>query len=166
MVRLTKSSVTSLKRVRGLPWKERSVEVDGSGERLSRLFLMDSILFLQKSRKRFGRSIKGRTNVHWTNVSPYLNNFILKNGILFSQRNCVILMALSYLVDLPCTFLSIIFCVDSNATLLALNNADNKFRSDIIFEIKYMIHCLLAKGAIADLYWVLSLTVDYLVMTE
>ena len=47
--------------------------------------------------------------------------------------------------------------MDSKATLLALNNADNKLRSDIIFEIKYMIHCLLAKGTtIVDLCWVPS----------
>ena len=63
-------------------------------------------------------------------------------------------MALSYFVDLPYSFLSVLFCVDSKATLLALKNADNKFRSDIIVEIKYMIHCLLAKGTSVDLCWV------------
>ena len=46
--------------------------------------------------------------------------------------------------------------MDSNATLLALNNADNKFRSNIIFEIKYIIHSLLAKGTIVDFCWVPS----------
>ena len=40
--------------------------------------------------------------------------------------------------------------------MFTLNNAVNKFRSDIVFEIKYMIHCLLAKGTIVDFRWVPS----------
>ena len=69
---------------------------------------------------------------------------------------CAVLMALSYLVDLPYTFLSILFSVDSKATLLVLKNADNKFRSDINFEIKYLLHCLLVTGAIVNICWVPS----------
>ena len=57
-------------------------------------------------------------------------------------------MALSYVVNLPCSFLPILFYMDPDA--------DNKFRSDIIFEIKYMIYCLLAKGTIVDYCWVPS----------
>ena len=48
--------------------------------------------------------------------------------------------------------------------LLALSNTDNKFRSDIIFEIKYMIHCFLAKGTKLILLSICvgySLTVDW-----
>ena len=86
------------------------------------------------------------------------NPFILEKGILFTQRNCVHygMTALSSLVDLPGTCLSILFCVDSKDTMFALNNADNKFRSDIIFEIRYMIPCLLVKGIIVDCCWVPS----------
>ena len=46
--------------------------------------------------------------------------------------------------------------MDSKATLLTLNNVDNKFRSDSLFEMKYMIHCLLAKGTIVYFCWVPS----------
>ena len=48
--------------------------------------------------------------------------------------------------------------------LLALSNTDNKFRSDIIFEIKYKIHCLLAKGTklvLLSIFVGHSLTVDW-----
>ena len=61
MVLLTKSSVTGLKRMGGLPWKESSMQAGGLDERISSLFLIVSILFLKKSRKRFGRSIRGKT---------------------------------------------------------------------------------------------------------
>ena len=39
--------------MRGLPWKESSVQTGGLDERTSSLFLIVSILFLKKSRKRF-----------------------------------------------------------------------------------------------------------------
>ena len=39
--------------MRGLPWKESSVQVGGLDERTSSLFLIASILSLKKSRKRF-----------------------------------------------------------------------------------------------------------------
>ena len=47
--------------MRGLPWKESSVQAGGLDERTSSLFLIVSILSLKKSRKRFGRSIRGKT---------------------------------------------------------------------------------------------------------
>ena len=47
--------------MRGLPWKENSVQAGGLDERTSSLFLIVSVLSLKKSRKRFGRSIRGKT---------------------------------------------------------------------------------------------------------
>ena len=47
--------------MRDLPWKESSVQAGGLDERTLSLFLMVSILFLKRSRKRFGRSIRGKT---------------------------------------------------------------------------------------------------------
>ena len=47
--------------MRGLPWKENSVQVGELDERTSNLFLIVSILSFKKSRKRFGRSIRGKT---------------------------------------------------------------------------------------------------------
>ena len=100
-------------------------------------------------------SIPTYESIHWwlcvgaEFVIPHFkteNAFHIGKGYsIFTAELCAILMVLSYFVDLPCMFLSILFCVDSKATLLALNDDDNKFRSDIIFHIKYMIDCLLAK---------------------
>ena len=47
--------------MRGLPCKESSVQAGGLDERTSSLFLIVSILSLKKSRKRLGRSIRGKT---------------------------------------------------------------------------------------------------------
>ena len=47
--------------MRGLPWKESPVQAGGLDEKTSSLFLIVSILFLKKSRKRFGRPIRGKT---------------------------------------------------------------------------------------------------------
>ena len=47
--------------MRGLPWKQSSVQAGGLDERTSSLFLIVSILSLKKSRKHFGRSIRGKT---------------------------------------------------------------------------------------------------------
>ena len=47
--------------MRGLPRKESSVQAGGLDERTSSLFLIVLILSLKKSRKRFGRSIRGKT---------------------------------------------------------------------------------------------------------
>ena len=45
----------------GLPWKESSVQAGGLDERTSSFFLIVSILSFKKSRKCFGRSIRGKT---------------------------------------------------------------------------------------------------------
>ena len=61
-----------------------------------------------------------------------------KEYSMFTAELCAMLMASSHLVDLPCRLR---LCLSYFAwSLLALNNAD-QFRSDIIFEIKYIIHC-------------------------
>ena len=51
--------------------------------------------------------------------------------------------------------------------MLSLSNDDNKFRSDIIFEIKYVIRRFLAKGrpTIVDLLGT-PLIVDFLAMAD
>ena len=45
----------------GSAMEESSVQAGGLNERTSSLFLIVSILFLKKSRKRFGRSIREKT---------------------------------------------------------------------------------------------------------
>ena len=47
--------------MRGLSWTESSVHAGGLDERTSSFFLIVSILSLKKSRKCFGRSIRGKT---------------------------------------------------------------------------------------------------------
>ena len=64
--------------------------------------------------------------VYTIKVSLLFLNRVLKRQT--ETELCAILMATSYLVDLPYPFLSILFCVDSEATLLALINADDTFR--------------------------------------
>ena len=86
-------------------------------------------------------------------ISHFKTGKVFRDGkeySIFTAELCAVLMASSHLVDFPCRLR---LCLSIFAwTLLALNNAD-KFRSDIIFEIKYILHCSLAKGTIVDLCW-------------
>ena len=37
-------------------------------------------------------------------------------------------------------------CVDSKSVLYALKNWDCKMRGDILYEVKYLIHCIMYRG--------------------
>ena len=43
------------------------------------------------------------------------------------------------------TLFKILFCVDTKVMLYLLHSTDSEVRFDIIFVIKYLIHCLLVK---------------------
>ena len=68
--------------MRGLPWKESSVQAGGLVERTSSLFLIVSIFFSKKSRKRFGRSIRGKTVGRG-------DGFLFPSSWLATQNSCL-----------------------------------------------------------------------------
>ena len=53
---------------------------------------------------------------------------------------------------------NILFCVDSKVVLYSLNSTDSKVRTDIIYEIKHLVHCLLIKGTGVTSCWIPGLT--------
>ena len=73
--------------------------------------------------------------------------------IIFRSGSVCCFDGIIALFDLPCTSLSILFYVDFKSTLLALNNLDNKFRSDVAsLKLSTLIHSILTKGTFADFY--------------
>ena len=80
-----------------------------------------------------------------------------KDFAIFTSELFAILMALLYLSSSHLDFYSIVFCVDSRSVLQALKHwQGNVVRNDIVFEIKFLIHCLRHKGIGIDFCWIPS----------
>ena len=71
--------------------------------------------------------------------------YLGKGRSLFTAELVALLVAASYIFNLLMALFNILFCVDSKAVLYSLNSTDSKERSDIIYEIKHFVHCLLTK---------------------
>ena len=68
---------------------------------------------------------------------------------LLTLGNKVILY---YIVLLYC--INVLICVDSKSVLYALQNWDCKVRRDIVYEVKYLIHCIMSRGIGIEFLWV------------
>ena len=82
--------------------------------------------------------------------------YLGKHHSIFTAELIAILMALNNILAMPKQFYSILFCVDSQSVLQSLSSSDPKERSDIIFEIKHYINCLMSNGTIINFCWVPS----------
>ena len=65
-------------------------------------------------------------------------------------------MALNFISTSSIAFYQILFCVDSKSVLTAMKNWQGKLRNDLIYEIKFLIHCIRLKGIVLDFCWVPS----------
>ena len=65
-------------------------------------------------------------------------------------------MALNYISTSQFAFYKILVCVDSKSVLIAVKDWQGKLRNDIIYEIKFLIHCIQSKGIVLDFCWVPS----------
>jgi len=84
-------------------------------------------------------------------------SYYLGKGLsIFTAELYAILMALHFINDSPLTFYGIVFCVDSKSVLHSISNWDCKLRCDFLFEIRYLIHCIVSKGIVVDFCWVPS----------
>ena len=79
-----------------------------------------------------------------------------KSFSVFTAELYAILMALNCIDDLNKAFYSILICVDSKSVLCSLQNWDVHTRKDLIFEIKLMIHSIIARGMSVDFCWIPS----------
>jgi len=75
---------------------------------------------------------------------------------IFTSELYAIFMALDYINNLPFNSCNIVLCVDSQSVLHALQKWSCKTRRDLIYEIKYLIHCVINKGIKLDFVWVPS----------
>jgi len=93
-------------------------------------------------------------------VIPFLNikkGFYLGRGFsIFSAELYALLMALNFILDFGKDLFGVVFCIDSKCILYAITNWKSKIRSDMIFEIRFLIHCLKMKNIIVELLWVPS----------
>ena len=58
--------------------------------------------------------------------------------------------------ELALSLFSFLICVDSKSVLCALQNWDCKMRRDIVYEVKYLIHCAMLRGIGIEFCWVPS----------
>ena len=76
-----------------------------------------------------------------------------KHFSIFTAELYAILMALNYISTSSIAFYKILFCVDSKSVLTAMKDWQGKLRNDIIYEIKFLIHCIRSKGIEIDFCW-------------
>ena len=93
-------------------------------------------------------------------VIPHLKmkrSFYLGRGFsIFTAELYALIMALNYVSESPFSFYAILLCVDSKSVLHALQNWDSAVRRDMIYEIKYLVHCIRSRGIAVDFCWVPS----------
>jgi len=84
-------------------------------------------------------------------------SYFLGNGYsIFTAELIAILKALQKIDNLSKEFISILFFVDSKSVLQAIQSSNHKERSDIILEIKHVIHCLKIRGMLINMCWIPS----------
>ena len=65
---------------------------------------------------------------------------------IFTSELYAILMALNYICNIQLAIFNFLIYVVSKSVLYALKNWDCKMRGDILYEVKYLIHCIMYKG--------------------
>jgi ribonuclease HI len=83
--------------------------------------------------------------------------FYLGKGFsIFTSELYAILMALSFISLIQKSFYNILICVDSISVLKSIQNWNCKIRTEMIFDIKYLIHEIRTAGIGIDFCWVPS----------
>ena len=82
--------------------------------------------------------------------------YLGKNVCIFSAELYAIIMALKYLIDLPQTIFQVVICVDSKSVLYTLNSTNTKTRTEMVLEIKHLVHSLILRGTNVNFCWVPS----------
>ena len=54
-------------------------------------------------------------------------------------------MALNYISNIPLAIFNIFLCVDSKYVVYVVHNLDCKVTRDIVYEVKYLIHCIISR---------------------
>ena len=65
-------------------------------------------------------------------------------------------MALEYILDLSISLFKVVVLVDSKSVLQSLNHFSMNTRSDVLYEILYLLYCLSFKGTDIDFCWIPS----------
>ena len=65
-------------------------------------------------------------------------------------------MALDFICNTSIDFYSIVVCVDSKSVLLSLQNWKCNVRKDLLYDIRFLVHCLRRRGISVIFCWVPS----------
>ena len=82
-------------------------------------------------------------------------------GIGFSIFTCelyAILLALDFINDCPMEFYNILLCVDSQSVLMALQSWESNARTDLVYDVKFKLHCIISKAISVTFMWIPSHT--------
>ena len=84
-------------------------------------------------------------------------SFYLGRGLsIYTCELYAILFALQHLMDITLDIINIVICIDSRSVIQSLQTWDCRVRTDLIFEIKYIIHLLRLRNIGITLCWVPS----------
>ena len=93
-------------------------------------------------------------------IIPDMNikkSYHLGKGLsIFSCELYAILFALNQILEFGFAISNVVICVDSKSVLQSLQSWDCRARSDLIFEIKHLIHILQLRNILINFLWVPS----------
>lgn len=75
---------------------------------------------------------------------------------IFTAELLAIMMALTFIQDLHIDIYQIVVFIDSESVLSSLNNCSVNTRSDLLFDIRYLTHCLISRGIDVNFMWIPS----------
>ena len=82
--------------------------------------------------------------------------YLGKHYSIFTAELYAIRMALISIMESALDIFNVLLCVDSKAVLHVLRNSDCRFRKDLVFEIKALIHSISSTGIGVQFCWVPS----------
>ena len=83
--------------------------------------------------------------------------FLLLEGFsIFTSELHAISMALNYICNIHLAIFIFWICVNSKSVIYTLKDWDCKLRGGILYEVKYLIHCIMYRGIGIEFCWVPS----------
>ena len=82
--------------------------------------------------------------------------YIGKNLSIFTCELYAIMMALELICNTSIDLYSIVVCVDSKSVLSSLQSWTSNCRRDLLYEIRFLVHCIKSRGINVTFCWVPS----------
>ena len=79
-----------------------------------------------------------------------------ENKSVFTAELVAVLMALNFFINFPKVIFQLLFCVDSKSVICALRSIQTQVRSELVTEIRHLIHLLSLQGSYITFCWIPS----------